>query len=376
VSQLLEEALARPIGLWQRGGGPADDVVVSSRVRLARNLVDLPFPPRMQAAEVASLLARVGEAAEALPTELGAFAFDPLAAVPLLDRQVLVEKHLASPQFAREGRGALLLRSDEQLSAMVLEEDHLRLQALFPGLAPEAAWQLVSRLDDALEARLTWAFSDRLGYLASCPTNLGTAMRVSVMLHLPALRWTGRLGPLLAGLGRVRLVARGLYGEGSAAGGDLFQISNQTSLGQPEEELVQHLAAVARDIVARERSAREALWAESRARVEDRVCRAWGILTNARLLPSAEALGLLSDVRLGALLGVLPPLPLDRWMELVVLTRPGFLQRMAGEAPPERRDAVRASLLRQRLEALFAPGSRGTGGPEGGACSQGVHGAS
>lgn len=351
----MAAALGRPIGDWQRGDAPSADVAVSSRVRLARNLADLPFPPRMQPADVEALLTRIEAAVGQLPAELGTFSFARLGDLSALDRQVLFEKHLISPQHAQQGRGAVLVRADEQLSAMIVEEDHLRLQALFPGLQLRAAWELASRLDDALEAQVEWAFAEDLGYLATCPTNLGTAMRTSVMLHLPALCWTARIAPLLAGLGKVGVVARGLYGEGSAAAGNLFQISNQTSLGQGEAELVDHLEAVAREIVARERSAREALMAEQGEAVEDRVWRAYGVLSSARLLSSAEALQLLSDLRLGSDLHVLPPLAADRWAELLVVTRSGFLQRQDGEAPPGRRDARRAEMVRARLAAALTP---------------------
>ena len=371
ATQTMEQVLSRPVGPWQRVDGPADDVAISSRARLARNLADVPFPPRMGDAEAQALLARVRQTGERLPVALGSFSFEALADVAPLDRDVLVEKHLCSPQLAGDGRGALLLRSDEQLSAMVLEEDHLRLQALFPGLQPEAAWGLASQLDDALEADLTWAFSDRLGYLSTCPTNLGTAMRVSVMLHLPALCWSGRIAGLLAGLGKVGLVARGLYGEGSAAAGDLFQISNQTSLGQSEEDLVAHLAAAAREIVNRERSAREALWNEARVALEDRVCRAYGILANARVLSSAEALRLLSEVRFGSLLQVLPPLPAHRWTQLLVLSQPGFLQRRQGASAPAQRDVVRATVLRQQLQAVLGGEEAAEGGGGAGAHGEG-----
>ena len=353
MTETLEQVLDRPVGLWQRGGGPCDDVAVSSRARLARNLRDLVYPPKMDAADAKLLFDRVQAAGRQVPERLGSFAFDPLSGVPGIGRQILVEKHLVSPQLAREARGAILLRADERLSAMVYEEDHLRIQALFAGLQPDAAWRLASQFDDALEADLSWAFSERLGYLSTCPTNVGTALRASVMLHLPGLCWTGRIAVLLTGLAKVGLVARGLYGEGSSAAGDLFQVSNQTSLGPSEEDLVAHLTAAVREIVSHERSAREALWNESRHAVEDRVCRAYGILTHARVLPSVEALKLLSEVRLGAVLRVLPSLAADRWTELLVLSRPGFLQRHAGAAPPERRDVTRATILRQRLQAVL-----------------------
>ena len=357
MANTLEAVLASPIGSWQRGEAPAADVAVSTRVRLARNLADLPFPPRMQPADRAALLGRVRESIGGVPGDLGAFVLAEMSELSPLDRQVLVEKHLISPQHAQQGQGALLLREDEQLSAMVLEEDHIRLQALFPGLQCGQALELAGRLDDGLEAHCDWAFSERLGYLATCPTNLGTGMRASVMLHLPALCWTGRIDHLLAGLGKVGIVARGLYGEGTASAGNLFQLSNQTTLGTSETELAAHLDAVAREVVARERSAREALLAERRALVEDRVWRAYGIMTNARLLTSAEAMQLLSDMRLGSDMQVLPRLRPDLWAELLVLTRVGFLQRQDGEAPPGGRDVRRAEMMRERLKVALVAGT-------------------
>ncbi len=350
---LMTSVLDRPIGPWQAQAAPSGDVAVSSRVRLARDVAGLPMPQRMQAADVAKLLSQVADSARRLPGDLGHFTLQPLQALGPLERQVLVEKHLISPQHAEEAQGALLVRADEQVSAMVLEEDHLRLQALTAGLQLGAAWKLASSFDDALERTLTWAFSERLGYLTACPTNLGTAMRASVMLHLPALRWTERIGPLLAGLAKVGILARGLYGEGSSAVGDLFQISNQASLGTPEQELAEHLEGVAREIVAHERSAREALLAGHRDAVEDRVWRALGILTHARLLNSAEALQLLSDVRLGSTLHLLPDLAADRWAELLVVTRASFLQRQEEPASPAARDARRAAVVRRKLQEAW-----------------------
>lgn len=374
MNRALEAALGEPIGRWQRAEGPTTDVAVSSRVRLARNVADLPFPPRMEAAHAEALWGRVEQGSAAMPAEIGPLTLVRLAELAPLDRQVLVEKHLISPQHAQQGRGGLLLRADEQLSAMVLEEDHLRLQVLFPGLQLTAAWDLGRRFDDALEQSIDWAFSPELGYLSTCPTNVGTGLRASAMLHLPALCWTGGIAPLLAGLGKVGVVARGLYGEGSAAGGNLFQVSNQTTLGQGEPDLVGHLEAVAREIVARERSAREALLAQRRPALEDRVWRAYGLLSSARLLSSAEALQLLSDVRLGGDLQVLPPLRADRWAELLVLTRSGFLQRRGGEVPASGRDARRAEMVRRTLAASLvaaatppdpgpAPAGRSVRGP-------------
>lgn len=353
MSPELQRVLGQPIGDWQRGDAPLGDVALSSRVRLARNVADLPFPPTMNAAQCKDLLDRM-ERAIGAGGQLGDIAFERLEDLSPLDRQVLVEKHLISPQHARSGRGAVFVRPDEALSGMVLEEDHLRLQSLRPGLQLTEAWAMASQADDVLESKLEWAFSEEWGFLATCPTNVGTAMRASVMLHLPALGWTGRISPLLTGLSKVGVVVRGMYGEGTSAAGNIYQISNQTSLGQPEQEVASHLQSVCREVIEHERGAREALYREMREAVEDRVGRAYGILSNARIINSTEALPLLSDLRLGVDLHILSPLAPEVWSELLVLTRAGFLQRLEGAETPHKRDVARATLLRKRLAAAFS----------------------
>lgn len=358
MSPQLEEVLGRPAAGWQRTPAPMDDVALSSRVRLARNVSDLPFSPTLTSEQAKELLARVEKAIQG-ETVMGTFSFDRLEDLSAVDRRVLVEKHLISPMHARDARGAVFLRADEALSGMVFEEDHIRLQTMCPGLQLAEAWELASRLDDVLEEHLEWSFSEELGYLSTCPTNVGTAMRASAMLHLPALTWTGRIEALLAGLAKVGVVVRGMYGEGSAAAGGIFQISNQTSLGQSERDLAEHLQSVCHQVIEHERRAREALYEEMREAVEDRVGRAYGILTNARIMSSSEALPLLSDLRLGVVLGILPSLTLDAWSELLVLTRAGFLQRQEGADSPQKRDVVRATMLRRRLAAsLRGPDER------------------
>ena len=366
MTPVLERILSQPIGDWQRAEAPLGDVALSSRVRLARNVADLPFPPTMTPQQVDDLLQRMRQAVDSGVG--GTVAFERLDELSPLDRQVLVEKHLISPQHARSGRGAVFVRADEGLSGMVLEEDHLRLQSMFAGLQLMEAWNQASAADDLLAVHLPWAFSEEWGYLTTCPTNVGTALRASVMLHLPALGWTGRLGPVLQGLGKMGVVVRGMYGEGTSAAGNLYQISNQASLGQSEEEIVTHLQSVCREVIEHERGAREALYREMREAVEDRVGRAYGILANARIMSSSEALPLLSDLRLGVDLHILPPLSPAAWNELLVLTRAGFLQRQEGVDTPHRRDVARATLLRQRLAAAFQrpSGAEGSRGPDAG----------
>ncbi|HBK85330.1 MAG TPA: protein arginine kinase, partial [Firmicutes bacterium] len=271
-----------------------------------------------------------------------------------LDRQVLVEKHLISPDLARSRHpgAAVLVSDDEAISIMLNEEDHLRIQCLFPGFQLEECWKLTSSVDDLLESKLEYAFDATRGYLTACPTNLGTGLRASVMVHLPGLVLTQQIGKVLAAISQVGLVVRGLYGEGTEAVGNLFQISNQITLGPSEEEILQNLGAVIRQIVDQERSAQQALLKANRLAVEDKVCRAYGTLRHARLLSSQEAMRLLSDVRLGHDLGILTEIPYRTQNELLVLIQPAMMQRIADENMTENmRDFKRAALVRQRLSS-------------------------
>nr|WP_245302492.1 protein arginine kinase [Symbiobacterium terraclitae] len=335
------------------GTGPHADVVLSSRIRLARNLDNLPFPQRMSEADAAKLLA----AAEEGVREINLIGFPSrvelyrLADTTPLDRQVLVDKHLISPLQSREAMArAVAISADESISIMVNEEDHLRIQVLAPGLQLQEAWRVASQVDDALEQRIQYAFDERLGYLTACPTNVGTGLRASVMMHLPALVLTQQAGRLFHNLSQLGLVVRGLYGEGTEAAGHIFQISNQTSLGKAEEEVISNLEAIARTVIDTEEQARRHLHREMRLQIEDRVSRAFGLLSNARVITSEEAMRLLSDVRLGIALGVLPPIDYRKLNELMVAMQPAFLQRTEGrELNPLERDVKRAALIRSHL---------------------------
>lgn len=335
------------------GTGPHAEVVLSSRIRLARNLDNLPFPQRMSEADAARLLA----AAEEGVREINLIGFPSkvelyrLADTTPLDRQVLVDKHLISPMQSREAMArAVAISADESISIMVNEEDHLRIQVLAPGLQLQEAWRVASQVDDALEQRIQYAFDEHLGYLTACPTNVGTGLRASVMMHLPALVLTQQAGRLFHNLSQLGLVVRGLYGEGTEAAGHIFQISNQTSLGKAEEEVVTNLEAIARTVIETEEQARRHLHREMRLQIEDRVARAYGLLSNARVITSEEAMRLLSDVRLGIALGVLPPIEYRKLNELMVAMQPAFLQRTEGrELNPLERDVKRADLIRSHL---------------------------
>jgi protein arginine kinase len=339
---------------WMKGNGPESDIVISSRVRLARNISNIPFPLLATNRHAAEALDRVKSVlgSEEL-NEISRFRLIELDGLPELTKRVLVEKHLISPALVNESRrGAVVLNENESISIMVNEEDHLRIQILFPGLQVKEAWDLASQVDDIFEARLDFAFDERRGYLTSCPTNVGTGMRASVMMHLPALVLTQQINRILSAISQLGLVVRGLYGEGSEATGNLFQISNQITLGKSEEDIVDNLYGVVRQIIGHERAARQKLLTESRIRIHDRVNRSLGILSHAVVIDSKEAAQRLSDVRLGHELGLIQGVDAQTLIELVVMTQPGFLQYFAGEnLSPEERDLRRAELIRSRLNA-------------------------
>lgn len=342
-----------PVSEWMKGKGPHSDIVISSRVRIARNISDLPFPMLATASQAAEVVTRTEQTLAQLPqTEhlVGAELLHMDDLTPLQQR-VLVEKHLVSPALADESRhGAVVLSGDEAVSVMVNEEDHLRIQCLFPGLQLKEAWALASRIDDFFEERLDYAFDETLGYLTSCPTNVGTGVRASVMMHLPALVMTQQINRILPAVTQVGLAVRGIYGEGSEAVGSLFQISNQVTLGQSETEIVDKISSVALQLVHHEQRAREQLMHEVRVKLEDRVQRSLGVLAHARVVDSKEAMRRLSDLRLGIDLGLVSGISATILNELIVQTQPGFLQHISGrQLDTDERDVCRASLIRERL---------------------------
>ncbi len=348
----LTELAQHPPG-WLRDGGPQGEVVVSSRVRLARNLAGMPFLNRCseaQTREVAELLGRT--LMDVAPP--GEKLFVDVAAADPLDQQLLVERHLISRQHAEGGgpRG-VAIADGETVAVMVNEEDHLRAQVLAGGLQLQQCHDRIRRLDDDLESRLSFAYSGRFGYLTACPTNVGTALRVSVMMHLPALKMTGQLERALRAARDMRLAVRGLYGEGTEAIGDYFQISNQTTLGKSEEEIIEEFVArLAPPIIEYEQRARAALLTGRRIALEDRIHRALAVLRAARLISSEETLYLLSHLRLGVSLGLVDGLTLGQLSELALLCQPAHLQRaVGGDLSPADRGRERAALIRRRLEA-------------------------
>lgn len=349
----LQRFIQNAVSEWMKGEGPESDIVISSRIRLARNFSDYPFP--MLATESQSK--QIIEKVEFLLNKnkfqsLGPSNLVKLNEVNDLEKRVLMEKHLISPNLANESRnGAVLLSDDESISVMINEEDHLRIQCLYPGFQLQEAWDMANKLDDWFENSFNYAFDEKKGFLTSCPTNVGTGIRASVMMHLPALVMTQQMNRILSAITQVGLAVRGIYGEGSEAIGNVFQISNQITLGQTEEEIIDNLLSVARQIIEHERNDREKLLRESRTRVEDRVQRSFGILSHSRIIDSKEAAQRLSDVRLGIDLGMIKDTSSNILNELMVMTQPGFLQQYAGEKlSPEERDIRRAALIRERLQ--------------------------
>ncbi len=350
---IIENIVKSSSSPWMDGSGSLADVVVSSRVRLARNLRDIPFPHLLEERSAREVLDRVSKTVLSVNKKgtWGELTTIDLSQVSALDRQVLVEKHLMSPQHAEAGPGkGLATREDEHVSIMVNEEDHLRIQCLFSGLELDEAWITASGTDDLLDEGLDFAYDDTVGFLTACPTNAGTGLRASVMVHLPALAIGDEVSRVLATVNKLGLVIRGLYGEGSEGKGNVFQISNQITLGQTEKEIVENLSLVAKQVVAEEKRFRENLLKARRTQLEDRIFRAWGILSNARSMSSTEAVRLWSDVRLGVELGMMPSLDVRGVNEILVLSQPCFVQRTVGrEIAPEERDIKRAELIRSHL---------------------------
>lgn len=349
----LEHFMKNAISEWMKVKGPQSDIVFSSRVRLARNLSRLPFPmlsTSSQAEEVVRLVEEAWKKEQNHPV-LKEAELIRMRDINELEKRVLVEKHLISPMLAEESRhGAVLLSKDESVSIMINEEDHIRIQCLFPGLQLEKAWELANQIDDWFEKHLSFAFDDQSGYLTSCPTNVGTGIRASVMVHLPALAMTQQLTRLIPAITQVGLAVRGIYGEGSEALGQLYQVSNQVTLGQSEEEIIDKLQGVVRQMIEHEQGARRRLQDISSIQLEDRVHRSYGVLAHSRIIDSNEAMKRLSDVRLGIDLGLIRGVSANVMNELMVMTQPGFLQQYAGERlDAEQRDIRRAIFIRERL---------------------------
>ncbi|MBN1436930.1 MAG: protein arginine kinase [Sedimentisphaerales bacterium] len=338
-------------GSWLDCSGPMSDVVISSRIRLARNVVGFRFYAHSDDAERSDLQEYVHQ--RLMKTSLkDDLHYLDMGSTPKLERQVLAERHVISQQLASDGPcRAVAVSQDESLALMINEEDHLRVQVLASGQQLAEEYDRINRVDSILEKEIDFAFSPEFGYLTACPTNVGTGLRVSAMLHLPALKMTSQMEKVFSAAKAMKLAVRGLYGEGSEPIGDLYQFSNQTTLGKSEKQIVEEMVNLAIEpIVKYERTARQHLIEQRCAALDDKIFRALGLLRNARMISSEESLYMLSFARLGVHLGRIKDVTLDRINMLMQLTRPAHLQHLQQrELEPEERDIVRAEFIRKTL---------------------------
>lgn len=333
--------------LWN-SGNIEKDIVMSCRIRLARNIQDLLFPtflPDIKAKEIVDL---VGDTIVSQPA-MQKFSMIEIDNMSLNARRILVEKHLTSPELGDNKHAAVFIRDDEKVSIMINEEDHIRIQCILEGFQLNDAYNLANEIDDILEQKIKYSFNEKYGYLTSCPSNVGTGMRASVMLHLPSLSLSNQINTLVQTLAKFGLTIRGIYGEGTQALGDLFQISNQTTLGLNEEEIIINLHRVAKEIIKREREIRYEILGNNKLYLEDKIFRAYGILTNARTINSEESMKLLSLVRLGCDLDLLDK-EINIINDLMTTIQPGILADIyGGEISEEERDKIRAHHIRKKL---------------------------
>jgi protein arginine kinase len=350
--------LARSSGEWLRGTGPESDIVISSRIRLARNLADFPFIRRCSDEDRVSIERTVRARMDSIE-DWEEIRYIDIEQLSEIDRQFLVERQLISREIAdADGSRAVAVDPGEQYSVMINEEDHLRIQVMHSGLDLKAAWDRINALDDKLEGAILYAFHPKYGYLTACPTNVGTGLRVSVMLHLPALVITRQIEKVFRSMQRINVTVRGLYGEGSQYTGDFYQVSNQITLGHSEKQLV---ALVGEDVVPRiieyERKARAFLIEQSQKDLHDDVSRALGILSTAKKISSEETMHYLSKVRMGVNLGLIEDLPVGTINKLFIHTQPAHLQKLQGRLlGSSDRNVERATYLQRHLNGAHGEG--------------------
>ncbi|HLF92779.1 MAG TPA: protein arginine kinase [Planctomycetota bacterium] len=348
----VEELLGQS-GEWLKGTGPESDVVISSRVRLARNLHRFPFltvaTPQVRTEIEKFIRPRLEESKP--PRKL---TYWSLREITPIERSLLVERHLISKEHAQaDGERGVAVGAGESISIMVNEEDHLRLQVIRSGLQLDEAFEEIDGMDTSLEGQLNFAFHSRFGYLTACPTNVGTGLRISVMMHLPAAVLSKQMDKVLQSLQRLNYTVRGFYGEGTSPLGDFYQVSNQVTLGKSERDIIAEMKKVVPEILKFERSWRIKLLEDEPRKLEDRVWRAYGILKHARRITSEEATEHLSALRLGANMNLIQGVAHKVINELFIFTQPGHLQKIERKVlEPEERDAARAEFIRRKLEGL------------------------
>jgi protein arginine kinase len=349
TADLLNE-MAKHTAPWLNGEGPDSSVVLSSRIRLARNIAEFSFPPAASTDAREKLIDLMETAVKRLPG-LKQGGFYRSQDIESLDQMFLAERHLISPQFMRDGIGrGLVIDPKERVSIMLNEEDHIRLQVLSSGMSLYDCWEYANKIDNDLGKVLQFDFDSDFGYLTSCPTNVGTGLRASLLIHLPGLVLTREIDNVIGRISKVGLMVRGFYGEGTDVLGNLFQISNQTTLGRTEEEIIDSLAKISKQIIEYEKGAQETLMKDAPEQIEDKVWRSYGILTNARVLTSNEVMNLLSAMRLGLSLGLIDKCDYKMLNELLIITQPAHLQKCVGrEMDTTERDMIRADLVRKRF---------------------------
>lgn len=342
------EDMVRRHGSWLEAG-VSEGPVVSSRIRLARNLENHCFPGWASEEENDAVWKQLSSIFQSLDIPFMSWG---MTDIPMLDKEILFERHLISQELAQQDDSCgVFVTPDECLSIMLNEEDHVRIQSLQSGLNLQKAWEMADEIDDMLETKLSYAFSSKLGYLTSCPSNVGTGLRASVMLHLPGLVLMEEMDPVINGISKIGLAVRGMWGEGTEAAGNMFQVSNQFTLGRKESEIIAHLEQIVMELIEHENNARIRLMNEKSLLVEDHVARAFGILSNARLITSGEALNLLSTLRLGVDLGIVDQFSPRELDTLFISIQPAHLQKLENKTlDADERDVVRSGMLRDFME--------------------------
>ncbi len=336
---------------WINSPGPDSDIVISSRVRLARNVNNVPFPHLLSGQHAKTIVKSVYSTLKDNSTFSQDIELYNVNELPQEHKTLLSELHLISLDMVDSKNGAVIINQDGTLSIMINEEDHLRMQMMLSGLQLDRVFKEIDKIDDLLEEKLDFAFDEKTGYLTACPTNVGTGMRASVMMHLPVLTMMDQIGQILSTISQVGLVVRGIYGEGSQARGNLYQISNQITLGKSEADIIQNVVGVARQILMSERKIRQNLSGEARIRLEDKIFRSYGILTNAKTVSSQEALAYISDVRLGVDMGIIKNLKPSVLNGLFIMTGPAYIQEMSKDVKTSiGRDLYRADFIRQTIK--------------------------
>ncbi len=335
---------------WLRGTGPNSNIVMSSRIRSARNLANLPFSHWADKDQRKESLKVIKSAISASPF-LKKSTYIEMDQLNDVDKQFLVERHLISREHAAlSDAGAVVFDDKEIVAVMINEEDHIRMQVMQSGFNLTESWRITDEIDSDLAKKLQYAYSEKLGFLTACPTNIGTGIRASVMLHLPALVFTNQANRVLHTVTKLGLTIRGFYGEGTEVQGNFFQISNQVTLGMTEEEIIDNLERIISQIVVREENARKTMFMRGKEKLIDRIWRAYGTLRSARIISSNETIELLSAIRLGIDMDIIKDITIPVINELFILTQPAHLQKMEKKAlNPTERDLKRAELIRNRI---------------------------